>query len=99
MNDGEHSQDADELRAEDYWRANLKLIAALLGVWFTVSFGFGILLADTLNQFSLFGFTLGFWWAQHGAIYVFVALIVVYVVAMGRLARRFGVSDDAPEGR
>ena len=99
MNDGEHSQDADELRAEDYWRANLKLIAALLGVWFTVSFGFGILLADTLNQFSLFGFKLGFWWAQQGAIYVFVALIVVYVVAMGRLDRRFGVSDDAPEGR
>ena len=79
-----------------YWRANLKLIVGLLAIWFSVSFGAGILLVDWLDQFSLVGFPLGFWFAQQGAIYVFVALIVVYVVAMRRLERRFGVDEQDP---
>lgn len=77
-----------------YWRANLKLLAGLLIVWFVVSFGFSILFVDALNEISLFGFKLGFWWAQQGAIYVFVALIFTYVVLMKRIERRFGVDDD-----
>ena len=77
-----------------YWRANLSVIAALLTVWFTVSFGFGILLVEPLNRITLFGFKLGFWWAQQGSIFVFVVLIFVYVVLMQRIDRRFGVSDD-----
>ena len=44
-----------------YWRANLKLGAVLLGIWFVVSFGFGILLVEPLNRIPLFGFKLGFW--------------------------------------
>jgi len=80
--------------ANAYWRANLSVIAALLAVWFTVSFGFGILLVEPLNRITLFGFKLGFWWAQQGSIFVFVVLIFVYVVLMQRIDRRFGVSDD-----
>lgn len=90
MNKEQQSNDNENA----YWQANLKLIAALLSVWFTVSFGCGILLADYLNQWHLFGFKLGFWWAQQGSIYVFVVLIVVYVLAMQRIDQRFGVSDD-----
>ena len=56
-----------------YWRANISLLSKLLVVWFVVSFGCGIILVDWLDQFSLFGFKLGFWFAQQGAIYVFVA--------------------------
>ena len=77
-----------------YWHANLRIIGSLLTIWFTVSFGFGILLVDWLNQFNLFGFKLGFWWAQQGAIYVFVLLIGLYVFLMQRLDRQFGVSDE-----
>lgn len=77
-----------------YWHANLRIIGSLLTVWFAVSFGFGILLVERLNEFKLFGFKLGFWWAQQGSIYVFVALILLYVVLMQRLDRRFGVSDE-----
>lgn len=77
-----------------YWRANLRLIGALLCVWFVVSFGFGILLVDVLNQFQFFGFKLGFWWAQQGSIYVFVVIIFLYVYLMQRIDRRYGVSDD-----
>ena len=80
-------------RNRDYWRANLRLVFALLAIWFTVSFGFGILLVEPLNRIPFFGFKLGFWWAQQGAIYVFVILIFVYVFAMRRIDRRYGVDD------
>ena len=80
--------------AQAYWRANLKVIGLLLGIWFVVSFGFGILLVEPLNTIRFFGFKLGFWWAQQGSIYVFVVLIVVYVFWMHRIDQRFGVSDD-----
>ena len=49
-----------------YWRANLRLVAGCLTVWFIVSFGFGILLAEPLNRIPFFGFGLGFWFAQQG---------------------------------
>jgi len=68
-----------------YWRANVRLMAVLLAIWFTVSFGFGILLRDWLDQFSIGGAPLGFWFAQQGSIYVFVVLIFYYCIAMNRL--------------
>mgnify|MGYP003656694681 CR=1 FL=1 len=68
--------------------------AQAYGIWFVVSFGFGILLVEPLNSIRLFGFKLGFWWAQQGSIYVFVVLIIVYVIWMHRIDQRFGVSDD-----
>jgi putative solute:sodium symporter small subunit len=73
---------------ERYWRANLRIMAGLLVVWAFVSFGCGILLADWLNGFRLFGFPLGFWFAQQGSIVVFVLCILVYCLAMNRLDRR-----------
>ena len=81
----------------DYWRANIRLMLILLAVWFTVSFGFGILLVDWLNQFNFFGFKFGFWWAQQGSIYVFVVLIFVYAHRMKKIDQAHGVSDDEPE--
>ena len=78
----------------EYWRANIRLMLWLLAVWFTVSFGFGILLVDWLNQFQFFGFKLGFWWAQQGAIYVFVILIFVYASRMKKIDKEHGVSDE-----
>lgn len=81
-------------QASSYWRANVQLVAGLLVIWFLVSFGAGILFVDMLNQIEIGGFKLGFWFAQQGAIYVFVILIFVYVAAMRRLDRKFGVSDD-----
>jgi len=83
----------DKENRQAYWRANLKLLAVLLVIWFVVSFGFGILLEDWLNQFNLFGFKLGFWFAQQGSIFTFVILIFVYAFRMRTLDRRFGVGD------
>lgn len=76
-----------------YWKANLKLLGILLVIWFIVSFGFGILLEDWLNQFQVFGFKLGFWFAQQGSIFTFVVLIFVYAFRMRALDRQFGVGD------
>jgi putative solute:sodium symporter small subunit len=76
-----------------YWRANLRLVAVCLVVWFTVSFGFGVLLVDWLNAIEIGGFKLGFWFAQQGSIYVYLALIVFYVIRMGRIDREHGVHE------
>ncbi len=83
-----------ESRVREYWHTNLRLLGGLLAVWFVVSFGFGILFAEPLNSIQFFGFKFGFWWAQQGSIYVFILLIAIYVVAMKRIDRRFGVDDD-----
>lgn len=77
----------------DYWAANLKLVASLLLIWFFVSFGCGILFADYLDQFTFFGFKLGFWFAQQGSIYVFVILIFIYIHKMQKLDQKFKNSN------
>ena len=71
-----------------YWKTNLKYLVILLIIWFAVSFLFGIIMAETLNQFHIGGFPLGFWFAQQGAIYTFVILIFVYICLMNRLDRK-----------
>lgn len=83
----------DEARRA-YWSQNLRYLAGLLLVWFAVSFGAGILLVDELDQLRVFGFKLGFWFAQQGAIYAFVVLILVYVVLMNRLDRRYARDEE-----
>ncbi len=81
-------------KAEGYWRENLRLVLGLLAIWAAVSFGCGILLVDVLNEIHLMGFKLGFWFAQQGAIYVFVALIFVYVKKANALDQKYNVHED-----
>ena len=81
-------------RRKAYWRANLRILAILMSIWFVVSFGCGILFVEPLNQFKLGGFKFGFWMAQQGSIYVFVALIFVYVRQMNKLDRKFNFQDS-----
>lgn len=76
-----------------YWKTNLKYLAILLGIWFLVSYGFGILWVDELNTIRLGGFKLGFWFAQQGAIYVFVILIFIYVRLMNKLDKKYKLDE------
>ncbi|WP_460543453.1 DUF4212 domain-containing protein [Echinicola sediminis] len=76
-----------------YWKENVKILLSLLVVWFTVSFGCGIILADQLNQVKIGGFKLGFWFAQQGSIYVFVILIFVYVWLLNKLDKKYDVHE------
>jgi len=80
--------------AQAYWKRNVRLLLILLSVWFLVSFGFGILLAEPLNQIQIGGFKLGFWFAQQGSQYVFIILIFIYVVKMNQLDREFKFDEE-----
>ena len=77
-----------------YWKRNIRYLVILLLIWFSVSFGAGILLVDYLNQIQFAGFKLGFWFAQQGSIYVFVILIFVYVRLMNKLDKEFNVDEN-----
>ncbi len=85
-------KDTRQQHATRYWKANLRIVAILLAIWFLVSFGAGILFREWLDQFRMGGFGLGFWFAQQGSIYVFVVLIFVYVYLMNRLDAKYGFS-------
>ncbi|MEL7024169.1 MAG: DUF4212 domain-containing protein [Pseudomonadota bacterium] len=76
-----------------YWTANLKLMGLCMVIWFIVSFGFGIILVEPLNNIRLGGYKLGFWFAQQGSIYVFVALIFFYAYRVGKLDKKHGVEE------
>ena len=76
-----------------YWRTNVRYVGLLLVVWFVVSYGFGIIFAEALNQFRIpgTGFHVGFWFAQQGSIYVFIALVWVYARWMDRIESDHGI--------
>ncbi len=76
-----------------YWKSNLRYLLILLSIWFLVSYVFGILLVDELNTIKMGGFKLGFWFAQQGAIYVFVVLIFVYIRLMNKLDKKFNLDS------
>ena len=84
-------------RRKQYWKRNIYLVATLLLVWFLVSYGCGILFVEQLNKVRMGGFKLGFWFAQQGSIYVFVALIFFYVWRMNKMDKEFGVEEGDEE--
>jgi len=78
---------------QSYWSENLRLIFICLAIWFVVSFGFGLLLVEPLNEIRLGGYKLGFWFAQQGSIYTFVGLIFWYGKKMNALDKKYNVED------
>ena len=78
-----------EENKEAYWQENLRLIFICLAIWFVVSFGLGLLLVEPLNEFRLGGYKLGFWFAQQGSIYSFLALIFWYGAKMNKLDKKY----------
>jgi len=85
---------AENDNSRAYWKATIGLLTKILIVWFLVSFGAGILFADVLNNIKLGGYPLGFFFAQQGSIYVFIALIFYYSKKMGDIDRQFDVHED-----
>ncbi|MDX1669096.1 MAG: DUF4212 domain-containing protein [Limnobacter sp.] len=79
---------------EAYWKAVLGLLTKILIVWFAVSYGAGILFVEQLNNIHLFGYPLGFWFAQQGSIYTFIILIFYYAKKMNQLDRQFDVHEE-----
>lgn len=88
-----------ENSAHSYWKSNIKLVLSLLSVWFFISFGCAILFVDALDTIRFAGFKLGFWIAQQGSIFVFVALIFIYIHFMDKLDDKYNLesSSDAEQ--
>lgn len=81
-----------------YWSENIRLLSMLMVIWFAVSFGAGILFRDWLDQFSLGGYPLGFWFAQQGSIYIFIGLIYFYSWKIHKIEKKYHVDDDHSDG-
>lgn len=77
-----------------YWKETLALVRNMLIIWFVVSYGCGIMFAGALNNISLGGYPLGFWFAQQGSIYTFIILIFYYANRMGKLDEKYDVHED-----
>lgn len=84
-----HSYDA-----ENYWKANLRLIFGSLIVWGLASYGFAILLRPMLSGIAIGGTDLGFWFAQQGSILTFIALVFFYAWRMNKIDEQFGVHEE-----
>ena len=80
-----------EIDSKAYWKEVIRLTLTLLAVWFLISFGAGILFREALDTINIGGAPLGFWFAQNGAIYVFVVLIFYYCFAMNRIERKYRI--------
>ncbi|OUS24455.1 hypothetical protein A9Q98_13640 [Thalassotalea sp. 42_200_T64] len=78
---------------QSYWQENLRLILICLVIWFVVSFGFGLLLVEPLNEIRIGGYKLGFWFAQQGSIYTFVGLVFWYSSKMNKLDKKYDVEE------
>lgn len=83
----------DRTSSNAYWKANIRIIQISLVVWFLCSFGFGILLRPLLSGINVGGTDLGFWFAQQGAVLVFIVLIFAYARKMNKLDREHGVEE------
>lgn len=77
-----------------YWKENLKYVSILLVIWFSVSGLCGIILVDILDNIHLFGFPLGFWFANQGSMITFVILIFVYLRLMNNLDKKYDVHEE-----
>jgi putative solute:sodium symporter small subunit len=99
MSESTSSQENKQAIADRYWFENKKILLSLLSLWFIVALVCPVLLVDYLDQFSLGGFGLGFWFNQQGAILIFVAIIFIYHGLMQRLEARLAAVQAANDSQ
>ena len=78
---------------EAYWKYNIRLTTILLVIWFVVTYLFGGLWAETLNNIVILGFPLGYYMAAQGSLIIYVVIIWTYAIYMNKLDRRYGVHE------
>ena len=84
---------ADKTSSNAYWAANIRVITISMVIWFVCSFGLGIILRPALSGIHIGGADIGFWFAQNGAIYVFLVLIFAYAAKMNKIDKEHGVEE------
>ena len=90
---GKSKQPWSQEKAKAYWRRNLTIIGILLTIWFVVSYLFAILFANILYGVPFGQIPASFWFAQQGAIIVFVLIIFSYCWIMDRVDKEFDVNE------
>jgi putative solute:sodium symporter small subunit len=78
----------------EYWRRNLKLTGALLGIWFVATFVV-IWFARELNEIHFAGFPLAFYMGAQGSLIIYILIIGYYARRMNELDQEYHVSEDA----
>jgi putative solute:sodium symporter small subunit len=91
---GQQTKTADSAAA-GYWPRVRRITLALLVLWLLATV-IGPWFARDLAGVRWFGFPLSFWVASQGALLVYLAIIVVYVLLMDRLEQ--GRDLDEPAG-
>ena len=89
-----------------FWLKTRRWTLGLLTIWLVVNLAVPWF-ARELDRYTFLGFPLGYWLAAEGALFVYVALIAVYVMVMDRLesaladqsAAAAGGAGAAPEQR
>ena len=91
----------NEKNSRAYSHACLKVLGLLLGIWFLVSFGCGILFREWMDKHlpQVGTAPFGFWMAQQGAIICFVAILIAYALFTKRLDKKFGYSEGDKGGQ
>jgi putative solute:sodium symporter small subunit len=78
-----------------FWTGVVAHVVVLLAVWIAVAYGLGVLLRPALDAIAIAGQPLGLWIARQGAVLVFVAAVVVFVLRTAALERRLFGGRDA----
>lgn len=78
-----------------YRRDCLRLLFALLAIWFIASYGCGILFREWLDARlpSVGHAPFGFWMSQQGSIITFIILLIAYRFLMNRVDAKHGLVD------
>ena len=85
---------SEDLSGQAYWKANIRIVTIDLIVWAFVSYFCGIILRPMFAGIAVGGTDLGFWFAQQGSMFVFIAQIFIYAAQMNKLDRKFDVHED-----
>jgi putative solute:sodium symporter small subunit len=78
-----------------YWRANLRIAVALLGVWVLVCVA-PVWWAQALNRYSFLGWPLAFWLGAQAAVFACMGIVWIHGRLMDRLERDFERSAPPP---
>ena len=79
-------------RQKAYWRQNQQVIAALLAIWFVVTFVVSFFAREL--RFNFFGWPFSFWMGAQGAMLVYGAIIWFYAWYMDKLDAQYGLSES-----
>jgi putative solute:sodium symporter small subunit len=83
-----------EQQKQEYWRYNVRLTVILLVIWFVVAYLISGYFAGALNQYTFFGFPLGYYMAAQGSLIIFVLEIAIYAHLMNKKDREYGIEEE-----